>query len=291
MVIRVRTRHIEIFRAAHRTGSLTKAAEWLCISQPAASKLLAHAEASLGFRLLDRVKGRLQLTREGEALVPAVERMYRELEEIKRLSRSLRANPQGQLKLGCIPTLGLKVLPRTLAATQQANPGVTLELTTAHSEQLAQALLTREMSMAVVFNPRPYPGLKAIEVGSIELVCVDGTNARTPVALDQLDPARVIALPAEDPLGTLVQTLLPEQNSAFKVQTYYVACALAQSGAGVAIIDELTAQALLEPDQHARALLPSVRISVAVLVHEAAVLSVLETQVLDRLRAVLQARD
>lgn len=215
----LRTRHIEIFRAAHRTGSLTKAAEVLCISQPAASKLLAHAEATLGFRLFERVKGRLQLTREGELLVPAVDRVYHELEEVRRLSRSLRANPEGHLKLGCIPTLGLEVLPRTLAQIQKANPNVTLDLTTAHSEQLAQALLTREISMAVVFNPRSYPGLRAIEVGSVELMCFDGTTRTEPVSLDELDPSRVIALPSEDPVGGLIQALIPLEKSALNVQT------------------------------------------------------------------------
>ena len=50
----MRLRHIEIFEAIRRTGSLTEAAAALHISQPAASKLLAHAEAQLGFKLFER---------------------------------------------------------------------------------------------------------------------------------------------------------------------------------------------------------------------------------------------
>ena len=41
----MRLRHIEIFEAIRRTGSLTQAAAALHITQPAASKLLASAEA------------------------------------------------------------------------------------------------------------------------------------------------------------------------------------------------------------------------------------------------------
>ena len=285
----MRTRHIEIFRAAHRTGSLTKAAEVLCISQPAASKLLAHAEATLGFQLFERIKGRLHLTREGEMLVPAVDRVYRELEEVRRLARSLKVSPEGQLKVGCIPTLGLSVLPTTLALSRKAHPGISLNLTTAHSDQLAQALLTREISIAVVFNPRNYPGLRMIEVGQVDLLCYDSTSNPNPVRMQDLVLADVIGLPADDPVGSLIQSLLLGNNSSLNVQTYYVACALAQAGAGVAMIDELTARALLKPNQQARQLDPPISIAVCALIHENAVLSKIEKGFLERLTTVLSA--
>ena len=73
----MRLRHIEIFDAIWRTGSLTEAAETLHVSQPAASKLLANAEAQLGFKLFERVKGRLRATREAEVLAPQVARLQR----------------------------------------------------------------------------------------------------------------------------------------------------------------------------------------------------------------------
>lgn len=40
-----------------RTGSLSKAAELLCVSQPAVSKVLAHAERSAGLKLFARAHG------------------------------------------------------------------------------------------------------------------------------------------------------------------------------------------------------------------------------------------
>ena len=45
----MRLRHVEIFHAVLTTGSLTGAARMLNISQPAASKVLQHAEQQLGF--------------------------------------------------------------------------------------------------------------------------------------------------------------------------------------------------------------------------------------------------
>ena len=44
-------RHIEACHAVFRTGAISRAAKLLGISQPAASKLIKHAEQQLGYRL------------------------------------------------------------------------------------------------------------------------------------------------------------------------------------------------------------------------------------------------
>ncbi|WP_241117248.1 LysR family transcriptional regulator, partial [Achromobacter xylosoxidans] len=86
----MRLRHIEIFEAIRRTGSLTQAAAALHITQPAASKLLASAESQLGFKLFERVKGRLVATREADILTPEVARLNQDLDSVRRLAASLR---------------------------------------------------------------------------------------------------------------------------------------------------------------------------------------------------------
>ena len=52
-------RQIEVFHAVYSSGSMTNAAALLNVSQPSVSKVLAHAEQQLGYRLFDRVKGKL----------------------------------------------------------------------------------------------------------------------------------------------------------------------------------------------------------------------------------------
>lgn len=55
----MKLRHLEIFYAVMTCGSLSRAAESLNISQPAASKALKNAELKLGFKLFQRVRGKL----------------------------------------------------------------------------------------------------------------------------------------------------------------------------------------------------------------------------------------
>ena len=107
----MRLRHIEVFHAIMRTGSLSKAAELLCVSQPAVSKVLAHAERSAGLTLFNRVHGRLQPTREAELLFSETQKLQTNLDSIRDLARNLARQPEGHLRIGCLPSLGLSLIP------------------------------------------------------------------------------------------------------------------------------------------------------------------------------------
>src|SRR5690606_15350773 len=144
-------RHIEIFEAIRRTGSLTEAAAALHISQPAASKLLAHAEAQLGFKLFDRVKSRLVATREAEILTPEVSRLNQDLSSLRRLAANLRDRLNGDVRVGCAPARGRALVKQVVRASRDARPGITFDIYTHRSAELVQGLLARELDGAVTF--------------------------------------------------------------------------------------------------------------------------------------------
>ena len=110
----MRLRHIELFQAILQTGSLTAAAELLHISQPAASKILKHAEQQLGFALFDRVRGKLQPTAEARVLQQQTERLAIDLQNLRRLADSLGRGEECALRLICTPALAQALLPQAL---------------------------------------------------------------------------------------------------------------------------------------------------------------------------------
>lgn len=57
-----------VFEAAARCGNFTKAAEELCVTQPAVSRMLARMEDYMGVQLFQRVRGRTLLTDNGQIL-------------------------------------------------------------------------------------------------------------------------------------------------------------------------------------------------------------------------------
>jgi DNA-binding transcriptional LysR family regulator len=79
-------RQLEVFRAVMRNRSLTAAAEALHVSQPAVSKLLRHFETQIGYKLFERLGGRLVPTAEAQLLYRDADRIFREIEVLKGLS-------------------------------------------------------------------------------------------------------------------------------------------------------------------------------------------------------------
>lgn len=287
----MRLRHIEIFEAIRRTGSLTEAAAALHISQPAASKLLAHAETQLGFKLFERVKGRLVATREAEILTPEVARLNQDLNSVRRLAASLRDSPNGHLRVGCAPALGLGLLPGVIRASRDAQPGITFDIHTHHSAELVQGLMARELDLAITFDTNDYAGLTRAPLGHTELVHLsrrpaDGDDA--PTRLANLSGDTLIVLDARDASGSMLQMALDAQGLAppvaIQVQTHYVACALAEAGCGEAIVDAYTARAMLRPGLVLRRLEPPLRVPISLLTRSHEALSTLHRDFIERLR-------
>ena len=82
-------RHMEVFHAIMRTGSVTGAARSLNVTQPAVSAVLKHCESQLKMKLFTRVSGRLQPTAEARAIFPEIAAIFGRVEAVKSLTQDL----------------------------------------------------------------------------------------------------------------------------------------------------------------------------------------------------------
>ena len=156
----MRLRHIEVFQAIRQTGSVSAAAQLLHVSQPAVSKVLQHAEQRLGFPLFLRVRGKLQPTPEALLLEREVDKVTESLQGVQRLAQSLRREPGQRLRIGSTPALALSLLPPVISEWTRRYPDINCELASAHSRELVQNLLMRELDVALTFKLPDHPGLK-----------------------------------------------------------------------------------------------------------------------------------
>jgi DNA-binding transcriptional LysR family regulator len=72
-------RQIEALRAVIESGTVSRAAERLSISQPAVTKLLQNLERSTGLALFDRARGRREPAAEARMHFDEVERLFKRL--------------------------------------------------------------------------------------------------------------------------------------------------------------------------------------------------------------------
>ncbi len=249
----MRLRHIEVFNAVMLTGSVSSAARLMNVTQPAVSRILAHAELQLGFELFQRIKGRLSPTPEAQTLHPHIERLFSQLDEVQRLANNLKmGRNQGEIRILSVLALSHEILPRALKKFSKLHPNVTVKVDSLHSSQIVEALVLHEADMGFLFSAMAHPSLEQRHLADGRMVCVvpkgmlpAALTDKGMVSLAELSAYPVISLDAHDPLGaSLGQACREAQvslSSAICVQTYHTALALAHHGLGVAFVDSFTA--------------------------------------------------
>ena len=270
----MRLRHIEVLFAIKKTGSISAAAAALSISQPAASKILQHAEQRLGFALFHRSRGRIYPTDEAERLLVDVEKVFSALERTQDTARILRERLDMRLRIVCLPSLGFSVLPRAVQMFQKRRPRTTIEIAARHTHEMMDALLAQEFDIGISFGPENLEhttiGIEATLVATGNLVYIDQpgsayVDSPGPVKLSRIDQERLIGLNSSHYLGAVLNEALERQGPtrvpSIQVQTYYVARALVAAGTGCAVIDEFTAN-LESTDIAIRPIDPPIRFGV-----------------------------
>lgn len=133
-----------------RRFNLTLAAEALHTSQPGVSKAILEFEEELGFPIFVRHGRRLtSLTEPGRAVLPIIERLLLEAENLKRTGLDFSAQDHGDLTIATTHTQARYTLPRVVQAFRAAHPGVRLSLLQGSPRQLAEMVLRDEADIAV----------------------------------------------------------------------------------------------------------------------------------------------
>ncbi|WP_370153444.1 LysR substrate-binding domain-containing protein [Ferrovibrio sp.] len=244
-------RHLEIFHAVMLTGTITAAARLLNISQPAATRLLLRAEDRLGYKLFDRVKGRLQPTREAAILHAESERLVAGLENLLRLSRNLGKATSGHLRIAAAPALCIALVPNAIARFRQKHRHVSFQVETRQYADLVRVVATQEVDLGIGFDVQPHPGLEITPLSEAQFYGIfpHELAARLPasVPFDRFARDTFIGLRSDDPLGAAFSAAVrlsdTDLKPAIEVGTNQVALALVAQGAGVAIVDQYTAAA------------------------------------------------
>ena len=267
----MRLRHIEIFQAIRQTGSVSAAAQLLHVSQPAVSKVLQHAELQLGFPLFLRVRGKLQPTPEALALESEVQKVTTSLQGVLRLAKSLRHAPKQSVRIGAIPALAQSLLPPSILEWKRSYPDMVCELSSDHSRELVQQLLMREIDLALTLNFSGHPGLTSQVLANGALVALAAkaywpeAESNRPLPLAELANTSLIGLSSADPLAAKLDSYLenldPPPQISISVQTYSLARAMVESGAGITVIDPFTALGASTATMCIRTLVPQLPIT------------------------------
>lgn len=170
------TQPLMILREIDRTGSLTLAADKLCLTQSAVSHAIRRFEERHNVQLWEKEGRRLRLTQTGHYLLGLANRVLPQLEHGASVLEDYARGRRGAIRIGmechpCQEWLMRVIDPFLLKWTD-----VDLDVTTAFQFGGLAALLGHEIDILVTPDPIHRPGLEYIPVFDYELVLAVATK-------------------------------------------------------------------------------------------------------------------
>ena len=116
--------------------SMIQASESIHISQSAMSQSLTNLEKELGYKLFSRSRKGTTLTEAGNRLIPFILEILESKDALLSEIAMMKTNIKGTLRVGTIPTLFHKILPKALSQFKANHPNVDVEVIEADKDRI-----------------------------------------------------------------------------------------------------------------------------------------------------------
>lgn len=247
-MIALSLKQIEYFRAIMEAGTVSGAASLLNVSQPNVSRMLKYTEGRLGLRLFERIKGRLQPTPEATALYREVQSLHAHLDSLQDALRHIVRGELGRFTVGSSPSLGRHVLPTALSSLRREYPSLALKLDILSMSQVVEYLTLAQGECACTIFPISHPQIETQAFAAGALVCAVPRGhplaERAIITPQDLVAENLIGFEPNTPHGRVAHEFLRQggREPLFlcTVRFAETACAMAEEGNGIALVDEFT---------------------------------------------------
>jgi DNA-binding transcriptional LysR family regulator len=242
-------RQLEIFRALMVSGSASRAAELLRITQPAVSRAIAELEYRVGFSLFDRVKGRLLPTPEGQLFFRDVSASFMGLDSLRASAARIRDFGSGSLKIASLAALGSTLVPRAVRRFRLANPQIAITLQIMSSSQVRDHVANQQFDIGLAADEVDLSGVDHSRFHSVRAVCampadhpLAGLDVVTASDLHQM--AFIALAPEDRARGRMTETFDAagaRPQVVVETPASGTVCALALEGVGIGLVNPMAA--------------------------------------------------
>lgn len=241
-------RQIEALMAFVEAGTVSRAADALRISQPAASKLLISLEMDTELKLFERDGRRLTLTPQGMRLYEEIDRVFAGVHQIARAVEAIRQEERGRLLIGVMPALSGPLVRKAVAGFLERHPNVYVSVVERSSQFLSDWLIRRQLDVGIVATPPNESSVHSEQLSVQPLVCVTPREhrlaAKGSVTLQDLQNERFVAFSPNNltrlQVDELFETNGVKPSIVLDATTARNVCEFVAAGAGVTIAHPLT---------------------------------------------------
>lgn len=243
------SRDIEIFRTVMTSGSATRAAKVLALSQPAVSMALRRLEERAGLELFQRPGGKLQPTQQAQALLVEVQRHFVGMDVIEQRIRSLKQFGAGRVRIAAFPGLGTGFVPRVLADLAAAGTRSMVSLQVMGSQDVRSQVLRDEVELGIAAQDISTAGVEhalfAHYFGVVALPAGHPLARHNVITPKQLARHPFVALQPDDAVSLRLDAICRAHGVQLQtaVETSYTfsLCELVRNRIGIALVNPVTA--------------------------------------------------
>lgn len=239
-------RQIDIFRATIETGTVSRAAEMLNISQPAASKLLSNLEQDANLTLFQRVKGRLIPTAVAMQLYEEVEKVFVGIGQIEQVIDAMQRRAQERLTIGVIPALS-QFMAQAVVRFARRHPKVVVSIEERGTQFVAEWILNRRVDIGMMSEKIDVPHVRTQTLIRRELVCAIPKGhplaARAEVTIEDLRDEPIIGYTTRSQTERAMMALFAgagiEPNVVIEATSMPLICQFVAGGVGLGVVHPL----------------------------------------------------
>ena len=175
------------------SGSMTRAAEILYLTQPAVTQHIQALEHELGVKLFDRYPRGMRLTQAGALLRTYAQRCLSTLEDCRLALTELEAGHSGQIIIGAGVTASIFVLPDWLCAFRAQCPEIDVIIRTGRSREILALLKDGVIDLGIITTPVDQPHLTLQRLFDEDIILVVPTDH--PFAGKNILAERLVEIP------------------------------------------------------------------------------------------------
>ncbi len=141
------------FLAVAEEGTITRAAERLCMAQPPLSRQLRQLEEELGTALFVRGKRQIQLTEEGIFLKQQAEEILSLVEKTENQLMRINSSERGTISIGVTETCGASVLAGFISGFHTKYPNIQFNIWCGNGDEVNEKLEKGLADVGLVRDP------------------------------------------------------------------------------------------------------------------------------------------
>ncbi|NQV44161.1 MAG: LysR family transcriptional regulator [Rhodospirillales bacterium] len=198
----INLRHLRVFIAVVETGSFSRAAEELLLSQSSMTVTIRQLEEELGVRLLNRTTRQVRITPDGEKFLENARHVIDAFDRMIAAMRLSASQLGGTVKVAVLPSVAIRLLPNVITHMKETNEGIRIVLSDDNARGLHRQVRENEVDFGIGNKWGEYPELEYVPLTEdrFGVVCrADDplTKIDPPLSWGDVDPERVFTMAAD----------------------------------------------------------------------------------------------